>query len=44
MENETDNLDPEGLDILKVSPTNDTTLILNNYLKSEIYAKYKFIL
>ena len=44
MENETDNIDPEGLDILKVSPTNDTTLILNNYLKSEIYAKYKFIL
>ena len=44
MENETDNLDPEGLDILKVSPTNDTTLILNNYLKSEIYSKYKFIL
>ena len=36
MENETDNLDPEGLDILKTI-NNDTTLIINPDLKEIIH-------
>ena len=38
MENETDNLDPDGLQMLKLI-NNDTTLILNPWLKSEMYLK-----
>ena len=41
MENETDNLDPEGLQMLRLI-NNDTTLILNEYLKSKYYKKYQF--
>ena len=42
MENETDNLDPEGLQMLRLI-NNDTTLILNKYLKSKYYKNYQFI-
>ena len=37
MENETDNLDPEGLDILR-TVNNDTTLIINPVLKEIIHS------
>ena len=41
MENETDNLDPEGLQMLKLD-NNDTTLVLNPLLKSEMYNKIDY--
>ena len=37
MENETDNLDPEGLQMIRL--INNTTIILNPYLKAEYYKK-----
>ena len=37
MENETDNLDPEDLDILR-TVNNDTTLIINPVLKEIIHS------
>ena len=44
MENETDNLDPEGLEMLKVdNNNNNTTLILNYFLKYELYSKYNLV-
>ena len=42
MQNETDNLDPEGLDMLKLTNNNSTTLIINPYLKKEVYKKNKY--
>ena len=42
MQNETDNLDPEGLDMLKLANNNRTTLIINPYLKKEVYKKNKY--
>ena len=42
MQNETDNLDPEGLDMLKLTNNNSTTLIINPYLKKEVYKKHKY--
>ena len=41
MENETDNLDPEGLEMLEVD-NNRNTLFLNNFLKYEFYTKYNY--
>ena len=41
MENETDNLDPEGLEMIKLAD-NETRLILNPCLKAEIYKNCKF--
>ena len=41
MENETDNLDPEGLQMLKLD-NNDSTLVLNPLLKSEMYNKIDY--
>ena len=40
MENETDNLDPEGLQMIRL--INNTTIILNPYLKAENYKKYDY--
>ena len=42
MENETDNLDPEGLDMLRLT-NNDTTIFLNPYIHSNFYKKYAFL-
>ena len=41
MENETDNLDPERLDMLIVD-NNRNTLFLNNFLKHEFYTNYNY--
>jgi len=40
LENETDNLDPEGLEMIRL--VNDTTIVLNPYIKKEYYKKYLF--
>ena len=40
LENETDNLDPEGLEMIRL--VNDTTIVLNRYIKKEFYMKYQF--
>ena len=41
MENETDNLDPEGLQMIRLI-NNNTTIILNPYLKAEYYKNYEY--
>ena len=41
MEKEGDNLDPEGLQMLRLDKT-ETTLILNPYLKYEVYNNHEF--
>ena len=41
MEKEGDNLDPEGLQMLRLDET-ETALILNPYLKYEVYNNHKF--
>ena len=41
LENETDNLDPEGLEMIRL--INDTTMVLNKYVRKKYYTKYQFI-
>ena len=41
MENETDNLDPEGLQMLRLT-NEDNTIVLNKYLYLNIYSNYTF--
>ena len=42
IEKETDNLDPEGLEMLRIPNNNNTTLVLNPYIQSTFYKKYEF--
>ena len=41
LQNETDNLDPEGLEMIRLTNDN-TTMYLNKYVKKNCYTKYKF--
>ena len=41
LENETDNLDPEGLEMVRL--INDTTMVLNPFIRKKYYKKYQFI-
>ena len=41
MENETDNIDPEGLQMLRLTE-DGLSLYLNNYIKAQYYKKYQF--
>ena len=42
IEKETDNLDPEGLEMLRIPNNNNTTLVLNPYIQSAFYIIYEF--
>ena len=41
LQNETDNLDPEGLEMIRLTNDN-TTMYINKYVKKNCYTKYKF--